>query len=171
MSLVRLGTPAELKTLVTVPRGYAVVIGISAYRNLAPANNLAFAKKDAENFYSALIGKEAGNMEFENVRKLIGPQATLENIRDALEVWLPSRAQETDRVVVYFVGHGIADQDGRGYLAPYDIDLKKPAETALSHAASGRSLLQERKGPMEDTRARRLPLGEGDGRHHPWSRE
>ncbi len=130
MSLVRLGTPEELKTPLRVPRGYAVVIGISTYKNLAPAENLAFAEKDAENLYSALIGKEGGNIEFENVRKLIGPQATLENIRDALEVWLPSHVQETDRVVVYFVGHGVADQEGRGYLVPYDIDAQRLAETA-----------------------------------------
>jgi tetratricopeptide (TPR) repeat protein len=131
MSLVRLGAPEELKTPVRAPRGYAVVIGISTYKNLAPADNLAFPEKDAENLYAALISKEAGNMEFENVRRLIGPQATLENIRDALEVWLPAHAQETDRVVVYFVGHGVADQDGRGYLAPYDIDTRRPAaETA-----------------------------------------
>jgi tetratricopeptide (TPR) repeat protein len=130
MSMVRLGTPEELKTPLRVPRGYAVVIGISKYRNLAPEANLAFAEKDAENLYSALISKEAGNLEFENVKKLIGPLATLQNIRDALEVWLPSRAQEADRVVVYFVGHGLADQDGRGYLVPYDIDLKRLAETA-----------------------------------------
>jgi tetratricopeptide (TPR) repeat protein len=130
MSMVRLGTPEELKTPLRVPRGYAVVIGISKHKNLAPEANLAFAEKDAENFYSALISKEAGNLEFENVKKLIGPLATLQNIRDALEVWLPSRAQEADRVVVYFVGHGVADQDGRGYLVPYDIDPKRLAETA-----------------------------------------
>lgn len=130
MTMVRLGTPEELKTPLRVPRGWAVVIGISKHKNLASEANLAFAEKDAENFYSALISKEAGNLEFENVKKLIGPLATLENIRDALEVWLPSHAQEADRVVVYFVGHGLADQDGRGYLVPYDIDPKRIAETA-----------------------------------------
>jgi len=130
MSLVRLGTPEELKTPLRVPRGYAVVIGISKHKNLAPTSNLSFAETDAENLYSALISKEGGNIEFENVRKLIGPQATLENIRDALEVWLPSRVQETDRVVVYFVGHGFADQDGRGYLVPYDFDPQRLAGTA-----------------------------------------
>ena len=130
LSVVRLGTPEDLKKPLRAPRGYAVVIGISTYKNLAPTENLAFAEKDAENLYSALISKEAGNIDFENVRKLIGAQATLENIRDALEVWLPSHAQETDRVVVYFVGHGVADQEGRGYLVPYDIDTRRLAETA-----------------------------------------
>jgi tetratricopeptide (TPR) repeat protein len=130
MSLVRLAAPEELKTPPRVPHGYAIVIGISVYRNLEPSQNLTFAEKDAENLYSALISKEAGNMEFENVKKLIGPQATLQNIRDALEVWLPSHAQETDRVVVYFVGHGTADRDGRGFLIPYDFDPRTPTGTA-----------------------------------------
>ena len=57
----------KLKTPPVVPRGYAVVIGVSNYKNLSPNQNLLFAEKDAENFYSALISKEAGNMEFENV--------------------------------------------------------------------------------------------------------
>jgi tetratricopeptide (TPR) repeat protein len=132
LSVVRLGTPEDLKKPLQAPRGYAVVIGISKYKNLAPAQNLGFAEKDAGNLYSALISKEAGNLEFENVRKLIGPQATLENMRDALEVWLPSHAQESDRVVVYFVGHGVADPEGRGYLAPYDIDTGRVAQTAYA---------------------------------------
>ena len=57
LSIVRLGSPDELKMPVHVPRGYAVVIGVSAYKNLPVQNNLAFAEKDAENFYSALISK------------------------------------------------------------------------------------------------------------------
>ena len=130
LSIVRLGNPDQLKTPVRVPKGYAVVIGISAYQNLGEPNNLKFAEKDAENLYQALISKEAGNIEFENVKKLIGPQATLANIRDVLEVWLPLHAQETDRVVVYFVGHGATDEEGRGYLVPYDMDPARTVATA-----------------------------------------
>jgi len=126
---VRLGTPDQLKMPVQVPRGYAVIIGISNYKNLPPQGNLAYPEKDAENIYSTLISKEGGNIEFENVKKLVGPQATLANIKDALEVWLPSHAQEQDRAIVFFVGHGVTDKGGRGYLAPYDIDPKRIAET------------------------------------------
>ncbi len=129
MSMVRLGTPEELKNPPRVPRGWAVVIGISTYKNLAPAHNLAYAETDAENLYSTLISKEAGNLEFENVKRLIGPLATLQNIREALEVWLPSHAQPADRVVVYFVGHGMGDDKGRGFLVPYDFDPAQYAET------------------------------------------
>jgi tetratricopeptide (TPR) repeat protein len=132
LSLERLASPQILKAPLRVPRGYAVVIGISRYEHLAVEKHLRFAETDAERVYSTLISKEGGNIEFENVKELIGPKATLANIKDALEVWLPSHAQETDRVVVYFVGHGFADQEGRGYLVPYDLDLQKLSETAYS---------------------------------------
>jgi len=129
IGIVRLGTPEQLKMPVQIPRGYAVIIGISNYKNLPKEGNLAYPEKDAENVYSTLISKEGGNIEFENVKKLVGPQATLANIKDALEVWLPSHAQESDRAIVFFVGHGVTDKNGRGYLAPYDIDPQKIAET------------------------------------------
>src|ERR1017187_1887054 len=129
LSLVRIARPSELKESVQPRRGYAVVIGISDYKNL-PDKSLGFAEKDAENLYAALISKQAGNMEYENVLKLIGPRATLENIRDALEKWLPSKAQAADRVVVYFVGHGAVDNEtGRGYLVPYDVVLSRLSQT------------------------------------------
>jgi tetratricopeptide (TPR) repeat protein len=132
ISIVRLGSADELKTAVQVPRGYAVVIGISKYKNLTEKQNLGFAEKDAENVYSTLISKEGGNFEFENVKKLVGPQATIENIRNALEVWLPSHAQESDRAVVFFVGHGVTDRNGKGYIAPYDLDPQQVEKTAYA---------------------------------------
>jgi tetratricopeptide (TPR) repeat protein/uncharacterized caspase-like protein len=130
LSVLHLRKPEQLKTPVQVPRGYAVVIGISSYKNLSRDEQLAFPEKDADNLYSTLLDKEAGNFEFENVIRLIGPTATLQKMRDALENWLPARVGENDRVVVYFVGHGIVDQNGRGYLAPYDVDPGRLVETA-----------------------------------------
>lgn len=115
---------------VDVPRGYAVVIGVSSYKNLPQDTWLPFARKDAENVFSTLIDKDAGNFEYENVVKLIDASATRDNIRDTLENWLPSHAKPTDRVVVFYVGHGVVDPAGRGYLVPYDIDPGRLAETA-----------------------------------------
>jgi len=123
-------TADQLKAPVTVPRGYAVVIGTSAFKNLSKDDWLPFAERDAENLVATLIDKEAGNFEFENVVKLTGERATLENIRNTVENWLPSKAQENDRVVVFFVGHGVVDDAGRGYLVPYDVDPGRLAETA-----------------------------------------
>ncbi|MEW5979669.1 MAG: tetratricopeptide repeat protein [Acidobacteriota bacterium] len=118
-------TDSEIKSEspVAIPRSYAVVIGIAQYKNLEPKHQLEFSANDAEAIYSILISPRGGNFRAENVHKLIGPKATLENIRRELEVWLPSVAQEEDRILIYFAGHGFVYQ-GKGYLAPYDISLK-----------------------------------------------
>ena len=124
----RIASPTELSNKVTIRRGYALVIGVAKYKNLSDADNLKYSESDAEAVYRAIISKEGGYIEPENVKKLIGPQATLANIRKALEEWLVTSAAEPDRVVVFFAGHGLVAK-GRGYLAPYDIDLKDVEHT------------------------------------------
>jgi tetratricopeptide (TPR) repeat protein len=112
----------------SIPRGYALVIGIAKYKNLPAKAQLDYAERDAESIYSVLINPEGGNFRAENVHRLIGPKATLANLKQELEVWLPSVAKEPDRVVIYFAGHGFIS-GARGYLAPYDID---PANVSAS---------------------------------------
>jgi uncharacterized caspase-like protein/Tfp pilus assembly protein PilF len=114
-----------------VPRGYALVIGVARYRNLdASENVLKYAESDAQAIHNVLISKNGGSFPAENVRSLIGPQATLANIRDALENWLPSQAREADRVVIFFAGHGYLDERMRTYLAPYDVERNRLEQTA-----------------------------------------
>jgi tetratricopeptide (TPR) repeat protein len=113
-----------------VPRGYALVIGVGNYRNLQPEQNLRFAEADAERIARVLGSKDAGNIEPENLVKLIGPDATRAKVQDAIENWLPKVVNADDRVIVYFVGHGLADPSGRGYLAPYDVDPANAYETS-----------------------------------------
>ncbi|MCI0419370.1 MAG: tetratricopeptide repeat protein [Acidobacteria bacterium] len=108
---------------VKVPHSYAVIIGIAEYKNLDAKHQLQFSANDAESIYSILISPQGGNFKAENVHKLVGNRATLENMRRELEVWLPSVAKEEDRVLIYFAGHGFVYQ-GKGYLAPHDISLK-----------------------------------------------
>src|SRR5215813_3094686 len=106
---------------VTVPRGYALIVGIANYKNLPAKSQLEFSERDADAIYSILISPEGGNFHAENVHRLTGAQATLANIKREMETWLPSVAKEDDRVVIYFAGHGFIS-GGRGYLAPYDLD-------------------------------------------------
>jgi tetratricopeptide (TPR) repeat protein len=113
-----------------VPRGYALVIGIGKYEKLDSADFLKFSESDADAVYRVLISLQGGAFPPENVHKLIGPQATLTNIRHELEDWLPLVAKEPDRVIVYFAGHGFV-QSGHGYIAPYDVDPSSPATTAF----------------------------------------
>ena len=97
-----------------VPRGYVLVISVGEYRNLDASWQLLFAQSDAEAMYRVLISHEGGAFPPENVRLLTGAQATLSNVRHAIDEWLASVATPADRVVVYFAGHGFV-RNGRGY--------------------------------------------------------
>ncbi|OYW12879.1 MAG: hypothetical protein B7X34_01315, partial [Acidobacteriia bacterium 12-62-4] len=110
---------------VSIPRSYALVIGVGDYQNLPASAKLEFAERDAEAIYSVLISPEGGNFRAENVRKLTGSRATLANLQKEIDGWLPTVAKPEDRVLVYFAGHGFVDPNsGKAYLAPYDLDPK-----------------------------------------------
>jgi tetratricopeptide (TPR) repeat protein len=119
-----------------VPRGYALIVGIAEYQNLDASKQLRFPETDAEAMYRVLINHEGGAFPAENVHFLKGSQATLANIRHELETWLPSVAQPADRVVVYFAGHGFV-QNGKGYLAPYDVQPDRLDTTAYPMSTLG----------------------------------
>jgi tetratricopeptide (TPR) repeat protein len=120
--------PAGAAAAPSIPRSYALIIGVAAYQNLPAKAQLQYSERDAESMYSILISPEGGNFRAENVRKLVGPRATLAGIRREIEEWLPKVARDDDRVLIYFAGHGFV-HNGKGYLAPYDIDLKNIAGT------------------------------------------
>jgi len=120
----------------TIPRGYALVVGVAEYKNLDASKQLRFPESDAESIYRILINREGGSFPAENVHLLKGRQATLANVRRELEEWLPSVATPADRVVVYFAGHGLV-KDGRGYLAPWDVDPEHPDTTGYAMATLG----------------------------------
>lgn len=119
-----------------IPRGYALIVGVAEYQNLPAGNQLQFPESDAEAMYRVLISQEGGAFPPENVKLLKGKQATLVNVRRELEQWLPSVAQPADRVVVYFAGHGLVE-NGKGYLAPWDVDPKRLAASAYPMTALG----------------------------------
>ena len=116
---------------VRVPRSYALVVGVAKYPNLPAEKALHFTERDAERIYQILISPQGGNFRAQNVQLLIGEKATLANMRRQLEEWLPSVAQEGDRVLIYFAGHGFIFEE-RAYLAPYDIDPKNIHGTGYS---------------------------------------
>lgn len=134
---LRLAKPTTADTIPKgVPRGYALIVGVSNYRNLEADKQLKFPESDAESMYRVLISQEGGAFPAENVKFLRGPDATLERVRNEIENWLPSVAQPNDRVVVYFAGHGFVE-NGKGYLAPWDVDPTRLAETAYPMSALG----------------------------------
>lgn len=116
---------------VAIPRSYALVVGIAKYQKLPDKAQLDFPERDAEAIYSILISPEGGNFRAENVHRLIGAKATLANLKQELEVWLPSVAKDDDRVLIYFAGHGFVYGE-RAYLAPYDMDPANISVTGYS---------------------------------------
>jgi tetratricopeptide (TPR) repeat protein/uncharacterized caspase-like protein len=132
-------------TTVDIPRSYAVVIGVAAYKNLPATAQLAFPNRDAEDIYAALISPEGGQFPAENVHKLINERATVANIRHELEEWLPSVTKDNDRVLVYFAGHGFVSS-GKGWLAPYDVDIHNIAGTAYPMDSLGSTFGSKIKG-------------------------
>jgi len=129
----------QSQTTVQIPRSYALVVGISKYAHLPQSAQLQFPDQDAESVYTVLISPEGGQFPAENVHKLINSQATLENIRHELEVWLPSVTHPDDRVVVYFAGHGFVS-NGTAFIAPYDIDLNNIASSAYPMESLGKDI-------------------------------
>jgi tetratricopeptide (TPR) repeat protein len=119
------GAPPKLQT---IPRSYAVIVGISHYQKLPDKWQLSFPERDAQSIYTVAISPEGGNFKQENVHVLEGDKATLANVRHEIGEWLPSVAKEGDRVLIYFAGHGFVYQ-GKGYLAPFDFDLNNIAAT------------------------------------------
>ncbi len=115
--------------------------------------------------YRVLINHEGGSFPAENVHFLKGSQATLANIRRELEEWLPSVAQPADRVVVYFAGHGFV-QNGKGYLAPWDVDPEQLDVDRLSDDGARRRAGHKVKAELESAAHRRVPLRQDQRRDH-----
>ena len=107
---------------------YAVVVGISKYPNLPADKQLQFPERDAQSIYTVLISPEGGNFKAENVKMLTGAHATLAAMKSQIDTWLPSVAQDDDRVLIYFAGHGFMYR-GKGYLAPSDFKLDQADTT------------------------------------------
>ncbi len=122
---------------VVVPQSYALVIGIATYENLPASAQLHFPDRDAESMYTTLISEQGGEFPANHVHMLTDSQATLANITQEFATWLPSVTTPDDRVLIYFAGHGFIS-GGKGYLAPYDIDLHNIAGTALPMETVGK---------------------------------
>jgi len=128
-----------------VPQSYALVIGIATYQNLPAGAQLHYPGRDAQSIYTTLISEQGGEFPSSHVHMLTDSQATQANIMHELDSWLPSVTAPDDRVLIYFAGHGFIS-GGRGYLAPYDIDLHNIAATAIPMDTLGKLIGTSIKG-------------------------
>src|SRR5439155_9035895 len=95
--------------------GIAVVIGIGRYKD-ARIPTLRYADKDAEKFYQVLVDPKRGRFNPANVRKLIGPQATMLEIQRIIGKWLTKQVANSPEAtaIIFFCGHGECEADFQG---------------------------------------------------------
>lgn len=101
----------------TQPNAYAVVIGISQYREeVIP--KVAYAVRDAQTV-AALLETQSG-IPKSHIRLLTNAKATGNDLR-SIGDWLRMRVKPDSIVYVYYAGHGTPDpKTGEAYLVPWD---------------------------------------------------
>jgi len=96
------------------PRKYAVIVGVSDYRNYGDeeGGDLPGSANDARNMRDVLQAR--WGFRPENVHVLLDSAATRAGIQREVTQWLPSVAKSGDLVVFYYSGHGsqVFDRSG-----------------------------------------------------------
>ncbi|MDA1190084.1 MAG: caspase family protein [Candidatus Poribacteria bacterium] len=90
---------------------YAVIVGINEFRPVG-VRRLQYAEDDARLMRDALI-QYAGVRE-ENIRLIVGEEATRASIGQAVAGWLRVSSSPGDTVVFYYAGHGMQLLDDNG---------------------------------------------------------
>lgn len=106
---------------------YAVVVGIADYKALTyQTGDLRYADQDARRVAAFLASRVGGQVTPARLRLLTNEQATGAGIRAAMRLF--TKARPTDRIVLYFSGHGLTDS-----FVPYDVHPDDP-QSLLTYA-------------------------------------
>ncbi|HYM94923.1 MAG TPA: caspase family protein, partial [Chitinophagaceae bacterium] len=96
------GIPQKGDNTVANGNTYAIIIGLSKYKNVTP---LQYADKDAQAFDDFLVSDAGGKIPAANLEVFLNENATRTNIGDAISV-IARKAKPGDRVYFFFAGHG-----------------------------------------------------------------
>ena len=129
---LRLEPASRLNPLRDSGTRWAVIVGISSYQHLPPEAQLRFAHRDAAQFAAFLQSTAGGAIPGDHIRVLTNEQATLAQVRAALQTWLIASAGPQDVVYVFFACHGVLDDHDDGYFVTHDTDPQNLHATALS---------------------------------------
>ena len=99
-----------LAVTVSLAEDAAVIAGVNDYRTITP--DLRYCESDAELVKKTLI--QYMDFKEENVKMLLGKEATRNGIRLAISEWLKNRVKPGDKAIFYFSGHGIQFDDYNG---------------------------------------------------------
>lgn len=132
--------PAHHASVDSLPKTYAVVVGISDYQDPG-ITDLHFADVDAKKFTEFLRSEAGGSVDIENIKLLINEEATMAKFAIALD-WLWEVVEEGDQVYIYFSGHGDVEKKSitqPGYLLCWDA----PAKVYMAGGTFSLAMLQE----------------------------
>lgn len=112
---------------------YALIIGISRYRDSNAIPNLDYAHVDARSIYEFLQQPAAGGFSRDNMLLLSNEGATLAGIRQALTNFV-AKASTNDLLLIFFAGHGAPDRFAPEniYIIAHDTHVDDMPKTALA---------------------------------------
>ena len=105
-------------TSATIPRGYALIVGVAGYKNLPANAQLDYSERDADAIYSVLISPEGGNFRAENVHRLTGAKATRATSSWNWKAGCLRSPRKTIASFIYFAGHWIVFKAGAPIWLP-----------------------------------------------------
>lgn len=111
------------------PNLYILSVGVSDYKE--NKYDLLFAHSDADSIAEMFTGMKGKLFNKVTVRKLLNKDATLVNIKIAIN-WLEKEATQKDMIVFFISSHGEVDNKGNFYLLPHDVIMGNLFATALN---------------------------------------
>jgi len=117
---------AQESNLVPVKKTYALVVGISKYKNII---SLRYADDDAKLFAKCLIDQQICKKE--NISLLIDSAATTSSFYKELSI-IKNKIKLNDKLIIYFAGHGDVETEiESGFLLPYNSEANNYPATAI----------------------------------------
>jgi tetratricopeptide (TPR) repeat protein len=128
---------------------YAILFGVSKYKNLPQDLWLQFANRDAEFFGQHLSSPRGGGLPPENVTVLTEEHATTAAVRNAFDTLLKGKAGKQDTIIILIAGHGTVETPGskKAFILTYDSDPQDLTSTALP-MEDLQNLVQEQLGKV-----------------------
>jgi WD40 repeat protein len=107
------------------PELYVLAVGVTKYRQIGELEYAAKDARDVGHYFS-------DHSPSAHVLVLPDEEATRTNVLKAKSFL--STARVDDHVIVFIAGHGILDEKGDYFFAPYDMDFSAPSTHGVSFA-------------------------------------
>ena len=106
---------------------FAVIVGIDNYQS-KKIHPLYYAVADAKAFEEFLKSKAGGEIPEENIRHFFNDSAKTALFKPNGLRWVNSVAKDSDRVYLYFSGHGLTVSGGNSFLLANNFLSDFPVE-------------------------------------------